>query len=195
MKAHENLILLGPPGVGKSHLAIALGIRAVEEKMRVRFWTAADLMQDLYSHLADGSLRRYIQSLARYDPYRRRTGLLEARPDRFDHLFQLVADAYERSCSFSPAIWISGSGRRMFATPGTAAAVTGRWSTTHTWFHSRGSYRLRSDWRPPKQSADSKQEVVLTTQNLCTLWPRCILSDVDTAQRKGGFECWEEGLS
>lgn len=43
VKAHENLILLGPPGVGKSHLAIALGIRAVEEKMRVRFWTAANL--------------------------------------------------------------------------------------------------------------------------------------------------------
>ena len=34
---------------------IALGIRAVEEKMRVRFWTAADLVQDLYSHLADGA--------------------------------------------------------------------------------------------------------------------------------------------
>lgn len=32
-----------------------------------RLWTAADLVQQLYSHLAEGSLRRYTRSLTRYD--------------------------------------------------------------------------------------------------------------------------------
>lgn len=43
----ENVILLGPSGVGKTHLAIALGYRATQSGIKVRFITAADLVMQL----------------------------------------------------------------------------------------------------------------------------------------------------
>lgn len=44
---HENVLLLGPPGVGKSHLAVALGLEACRGRHRVRFTTAARLVAAL----------------------------------------------------------------------------------------------------------------------------------------------------
>lgn len=44
---HENVLLLGPPGVGKSHLAVALGLEACRARHRVRFTTAARLVAAL----------------------------------------------------------------------------------------------------------------------------------------------------
>mgnify|MGYP000910988756 FL=1 len=49
VEAHEDIVLLGPQGVGKSHLAVALGIEAINAGYRVLFTTAEDLTQTLYS--------------------------------------------------------------------------------------------------------------------------------------------------
>jgi len=57
----ENLILLGPSGTGKTHLAIGLGHKAVEERMKTRFVTAADLMLQLATAKSQGKLQSYIQ--------------------------------------------------------------------------------------------------------------------------------------
>ena len=40
----ENLVILGPPGVGKTHLAVGLGLKAIEHGYRVLFTTAAVLL-------------------------------------------------------------------------------------------------------------------------------------------------------
>ena len=52
---------------GKSHLATALGYKAVLAGRTVRFTTAQDLVEDLYAALADGSLRVRMRALARLD--------------------------------------------------------------------------------------------------------------------------------
>lgn len=46
--ASENLVLVGPAGTGKSHLLVALGHAAVHAGHRVRYLTAADLVETLY---------------------------------------------------------------------------------------------------------------------------------------------------
>jgi DNA replication protein DnaC len=55
----ENVVLLGPSGVGKTHLAVALGHRAVMAGIKIRFITAADLMIQLAAAKAQGRLKEY----------------------------------------------------------------------------------------------------------------------------------------
>jgi DNA replication protein DnaC len=59
-----NVLLLGPPGVGKTHLAVALGLQAIEHGHGVYFARAHDLMEDLRraraEHRLDRRLRVYL---------------------------------------------------------------------------------------------------------------------------------------
>jgi len=52
----ENLVILGPPGVGKTHLAVGLGLKAIEHGYRVLFTTAAVLIAALTRALSEGRL-------------------------------------------------------------------------------------------------------------------------------------------
>lgn len=57
----ENVVLLGPSGVGKTHLAIALGYQAVMAGIKTRFITASDLMMQLSAAHQQGRLKTYLQ--------------------------------------------------------------------------------------------------------------------------------------
>lgn len=59
----ENVVFLGPPGVGKTHLAIALGIKAVEAGHRVLFLTLEELLTRLRRAQAENRLERALQQL------------------------------------------------------------------------------------------------------------------------------------
>ena len=65
--AAENLCLVGPPGTGKSHVLVALGVAAVRAGHKVRYFTAADLADTLYRGLADNSVGKVIDTLLRND--------------------------------------------------------------------------------------------------------------------------------
>jgi DNA replication protein DnaC len=94
---HRNVAFLGPPGTGKSHLAVALGRAAVEAGFRVRFFRADLLIEALYRGLADNSVGRVIDSILR------RSDLVICDELGFspldgiaaNHLFRFVATAYE----------------------------------------------------------------------------------------------------
>ena len=55
----ENVVLLGPSGVGKTHIALALAYRAVVAGYKTRFISAADLMLQLAAAKAQGRLKEY----------------------------------------------------------------------------------------------------------------------------------------
>jgi DNA replication protein DnaC len=57
----EDLVLVGDPGVGKSHIAKALCVLAAGQERRVLYTTCADMMLALHAALADGSLRQRIK--------------------------------------------------------------------------------------------------------------------------------------
>jgi DNA replication protein DnaC len=95
--ARENLCLVGPAGTGKSHTLIALGVAAVQAGHRVRYFTAAELVETLYRGLADNSVGRSIEALLRADlVIVDELGFAPLDDTGAQLLFRFVAAAYER---------------------------------------------------------------------------------------------------
>jgi DNA replication protein DnaC len=95
--ARENLCLVGPAGTGKSHILIALGVAAVQAGHRVRYFTAAELVETLYRGLADNSVGRAIETLLRADlVICDELGFAPLDDTGAQLLFRFVAAAYER---------------------------------------------------------------------------------------------------
>lgn len=67
VRAQQNLAAIGPPGTGKSHLLIGCGYAAVHAGFKVRYFTAADLIEVLYRGLADNTVGKIIDTLLRAD--------------------------------------------------------------------------------------------------------------------------------
>ncbi len=85
------------PGVGKSHLLVALGHAAVDAGKKVRYFTAADLVEALYRGLADNSVGRVIETILRADVVLiDEIGFAPLDDTGAQLLFRLVAGAYER---------------------------------------------------------------------------------------------------
>jgi len=63
----EAVLWIGPSGVGKTHLAIALGVRACQAGYKVRFVRAYPMLRRLYAALADDSLDEILDELAQPD--------------------------------------------------------------------------------------------------------------------------------
>ncbi len=90
-------MLVGPPGTGKSHVLIALGHAAVHDGKRVRYLTAADLVERLFAGLADNTVGKVIDSLLRHHYLivdELRFAPLDATGTQL--LFRFIAAAYER---------------------------------------------------------------------------------------------------
>ncbi len=96
IRAAENICLVGPAGTGKSHLLVALGLAAVHDGRRVRYITAADLVEALYRGLADNSVGRVIEGILRADlVIVDELGFAPLDATGTQLLFRFVAAAYE----------------------------------------------------------------------------------------------------
>lgn len=92
----ENIIFIGPPGVGKTHLAIGLGLKAIESGYKVYFTTALELIETLEIAELKGELKKKINQLAKYDLLvMDELGYLPMNKHGMHHLFQLINTLYE----------------------------------------------------------------------------------------------------
>lgn len=67
VRRHDDLVITGHSGTGKSHLLKAFGLRACEQALSVRYSRCVDLLDDLYAGLADGTYARRLKGWARYE--------------------------------------------------------------------------------------------------------------------------------
>ena len=67
VRQRKNIIMIGNPGTGKTHLSIALGVKACQLGMKVRFFTAANLANSLIEAQDNKSLMRLEKQLERAD--------------------------------------------------------------------------------------------------------------------------------
>jgi DNA replication protein DnaC len=96
--ARENVVFLGPPGTGKTHLAIGLGIRACQAGHRVLFATAAEWVARLADAHVQGRLQAELVRLGRYPLLVvDEVGYLPFEAEAANLFFQLVSARYERA--------------------------------------------------------------------------------------------------
>ena len=97
IRQHQNIVFLGPPGTGKTHLAIALGIEATKRRLKVRFTTCTDLITRLKEAKEHNTYQRRLAaytgpSLLIIDE----VGFNPLKSDETVLLFDVICKRYER---------------------------------------------------------------------------------------------------
>ncbi len=93
----ENIVFIGPTGVGKTGLASGILLKALENGYRCQFVKAQDLFDDMYASLADRSSRQLLKRLARLDVLLiDELGYLNLKPEQSNIFFKLMEERYRQ---------------------------------------------------------------------------------------------------
>ena len=95
---HEDALFLGPPGTGKSHLAQAIGLAAIEQGYRVVYRETHALLDDIAEATIDGTRKKFMEALATVplliiDDL----GMRKLPPTAAEELLEIVMRRYERT--------------------------------------------------------------------------------------------------
>jgi DNA replication protein DnaC len=97
IKSSENIVFIGPTGVGKTGLASSLLLKALQNGYRGQFVRAQDLFDEMYASLADRSSRKLLKKLAHLDLLLiDEMGYLNLRPEQTNIFFRLMEERYNR---------------------------------------------------------------------------------------------------
>src|ERR671917_2972910 len=145
IRAAETACFIGPAGTGKSHMLVALGVAAVEAGHRVRYFTAAELVETLYRGLADNSVGRVIEGLLRHELIIiDELGFAPLDDTGAQLLFRFVAAAYERRSLGLASHWPFESWGRFLPEHTTAVSMLDRLlHHCHTVITDGESYRMK----------------------------------------------------
>jgi DNA replication protein DnaC len=97
IRKREPIVFIGNPGLGKTHLAISLALSACRQGRKVRFWTAAGLVNELLQAQDEHRLHRFIASALKLDLIViDELGFIPFSADGAHALFTFCSEVYER---------------------------------------------------------------------------------------------------
>ncbi len=157
----DNLLFLGPPGVGKTHLAVSLGLAALTAGLSVLFYSVADLLDQLNQDAHADRLARRMTALCHPQLLildEMGYFALDKRAAQF--LFQLVSRRYQRGSIILTSNKSFNEWGDIFPDPILAGALLDRLLHHAVTINIRGnSYRLKDKLRPAASSdASAKKE-------------------------------------
>jgi DNA replication protein DnaC len=144
--ARDNIVFLGPPGTGKTHLATGIAIRACQAGHRVQFATAAQWVARLAEAHHDGTLQAELVRLGRYPLIVvDEVGYIPFEAEAANLFFQLVSSRYERASLIVTSNKPFGRWGEVFGDDVVAAAMIDRLVHHAEVIALKGdSYRLRN---------------------------------------------------
>ena len=140
-----NVLLIGPPGVGKTHLAVGLGVKACQKRKRVQFYSAQDLIKTLSTAKLLDRLGKELSRLSRLDLLIiDEVGYMTLARESSGLFFQLISRRYERGSIIITTNRPFEDWGNLFADTVLATAILDRLLHHSYVFHITGkSYRLK----------------------------------------------------
>ena len=141
----ENIIFLGPPGVGKTHLAIGLGIKAINAGFRVQFANASSMVEKLEKADQENRLEEKLRNLSRFHLLIiDEMGYLPFDDSGAHCFFQLISKRYEKAATIFTSNKSFGEWGDIFRDNVIASAILDRILHHCTTVNIKGdSYRLK----------------------------------------------------
>lgn len=127
IKDKQNLLLLGTPGTGKTHLGTALGVKACEIGYEVRFFRVADLVGQLEEAMKVGSLHKLKRQIEKCDLFiLDELGYVPFQKQGSELLFHIIADCYEHKSVIVTSNLEFGQWNRIFGDNRLTSALVDR---------------------------------------------------------------------
>lgn len=146
IKNKENAVLVGTPGTGKTHLATALGVKAIRQGINVKFWRVSDLVDELERSWSGEFLTNFKHKISKYQMIiLDEMGYVPFSRTGAELLFQLISEWYETKSVIITSNLEFSQWNKVFIDPKLTAALVDRLiHHAHIVSFTGESYRLKN---------------------------------------------------
>lgn len=157
IRKKENIAFIGPPGTGKTHLAIAIGVKAIAQGYKVLFTTVNEMLEELYISRADNSFQQKLRFYTTPDLLiLDELGLKKLNQNSVDDFYEVISRRYEKGSVIITSNKVFEEWGRIFYDPVLATAILDRFVHHCHFVVIKGeSYRMKQREGVIKAMADN----------------------------------------